>query len=111
MTKFNIDASLHRLTGSGRQRYVEWIRQYARVDTAFPRCMTYLIRYGQVGDVIEFALKSNGLTIGTIRLKATGKVDATWNHTEAERLINEKILGESVHESVRERKGRQANYH
>jgi hypothetical protein len=82
MTKFNIDASLHRLTGSGRQRYVEWIRQYARVDTAFPRCM-----------------------------KATGKVDATWNHTEAERLINEKILGESVHASVRERKGRQANYH
>ena len=90
MAKFNIQAHLHRLERGGSRTV--WIRQYARIETAVRRCTEYLIIEGEVGDLIEFVLKINGYQVGTIRMKATGKMEVLWNDTEAKRERNKRLL-------------------
>lgn len=90
MQRFNVDGILHRRDGN--KLVVFWVRSYARIETAVRRCTEYLILEGQVGDVIEFVLKINGMQVGTIKMSASGKMSVVWNDTEAKRLKSEQIL-------------------
>lgn len=51
-----------------------WNRRYARIDTAFPRAVELLIIDGEPGDVIEFSHSEYGFQIGTVKIKAGGKI-------------------------------------
>jgi hypothetical protein len=99
MAKFNIEAHLHRFSGTVRR--VAWIRYYARIETAVRRCSEFLVVEGEVGDIIEFTLKINGYQVGTIQLKATGKINVLWNDTEAKKLQNKHLLEMSQKEQTK----------
>jgi hypothetical protein len=86
MARLNIEGHLHRLV-HGRHTFV-WTRHYARIETAVQRCTAFLMLDGEVGDIIEFTLKINGYQVGTIRLKATGKMEVVWNRKEADKARN-----------------------
>lgn len=101
MARLNIEARLHRLQeGSTRYREVVWTRHYARVETAAAAAMTYLMFSGQVGDIIEFSLKINGLQVGTVRLTPSMKIETIWNRTEANKLRNRHMMEKSDKNSL-----------
>ncbi len=77
MAKFNIEAILHRRK-KNNETYVVWTRLYARIETAVRRCTEIMVLEGEVGDVIEFTLRLNGWQIGTIRMRANGKMQVDW---------------------------------
>lgn len=91
MPRFNIQGHLHRMK-NGHHLFV-WTRNYARIETAVRRCTEFLILEGEVGDIIEFTLKVNGYQVGTIRLKATGKMEVLWNDSEVKKVKNDSLLG------------------
>jgi hypothetical protein len=93
MPRLNINVTLHRLVG--KKLTAMWTRPYARVETAMSKCMAALIIDGQVGDVFEIHLRSNGMQVGTMRLKADGKVEVLWNTDEARRLKIAAVLEKS----------------
>lgn len=97
MSKYNIDAILHRIEdGVKSKKIVAWVRSYARIETAVRRIMEYLIFEGQVGDVVELVLRTNQMQVGTIKMSATSKVSVVWNDTEAKRLKSEQILNRAA---------------
>lgn len=91
MARLHIEGHLHRLTKGGRTFI--WTRHYARIETAVHRCTTFLILEGEIGDVIEFTLKKNGYQVGTVRLKATGKIEVLWNDDHVTKKKNQLLLG------------------
>lgn len=86
MARLNIEGHLHRRV-NGRL-LPAWTRHYATIDTAITRCTTWMLINGEVGDIIEFTLKINGMQVGTIRMRADGKVVTEWNSDEAAKLRN-----------------------
>jgi hypothetical protein len=82
----HISVTLHRLHGKTLRPV--WTRKYARIDTAIPRMSLYLALEGEVGDVVEFHLTTNGMQVGTMRLRATGVLETIWNKTEADHMRN-----------------------
>lgn len=90
MARLNIEGHLHRLV-HGKREHV-WIRHYARIETAVQRCTAFLMLDGEVGDVIEFTLKVNGYQVGTVRLKATGKMEVVWNRNDIGKIKNKLLL-------------------
>lgn len=90
MARINIEGHLHRMVMGHRE--LVWTRHYARIETAVQRCTAYLILDGEVGDVIEFTLKVNGYQVGTIRMKATGKMEVLWNDDYVSKKKNKDLL-------------------
>lgn len=103
MARFNIEAHLHRLVGRSDFRTVVWIRRYARIETAIRKATEFLIVEGEVGDLIEFVLRINGMQVGTVRRSATGKLEVLWNNSEAKKLRNASMTirkGDAVYDRV-----------
>lgn len=101
MARLNIEAHLHRfVAGSTRFREVVQVRHYARVETAMRCAMEYLMFSGEVGDIMVFVLKKNGLEVGTMRLKANCKLDIVWNDKEANKLRNRTMMAKSDRNSL-----------
>jgi hypothetical protein len=91
MARLNIEGHLHRLVHHNRREQI-WTRHYARIETAIQRCTLFLMMDGHVGDLIEFTVKINGYQVGTIRLKATGKIEVNWNRDPDGKDRNTKLL-------------------
>lgn len=79
----NIVATLHRRVGESNRTQVLWTRHYARVENALRRATELFYLEGQVGDVLEFALTTNGMQLGTIKMHTEGRLVTQWIKPEA----------------------------
>lgn len=64
----NIAASLNH---KGRPQFV---RRYARLNTAMPRAMHILIDQGEPGDTVDFYHIDTGIYLGFLKVHAGGRV-------------------------------------
>lgn len=72
MAERNIVAALH------RGEHIVWIRRYARIDTAVPRCTQLALLEGHPRDVVELSHAHTGMQLGTITLHVNNKLTASW---------------------------------
>lgn len=68
----NIVATIHRVG------VPTTVRRYVRLNTAIPTMTASLLQVGQPRDVVEFSHATTGLQIGTIKVKAGGRMETTW---------------------------------
>ena len=52
-------------------------RHYSKLDNAIPRATQLMMTKGRPGDVVEFSHAVTGKQLGTVKVKAGGKID-TW---------------------------------
>jgi len=53
-------------------------RRYARIDRAVPGVLRWSMLHGKVGDVFELSHAVTGMQIGTIKVRARGRVDVQY---------------------------------
>ena len=51
-------------------------RRYAKIDNALPRATQLLMWDGAPGDVVEFSHALTGKPLGSVKIKAGGKLDS-----------------------------------
>lgn len=74
----HIVATLHRRVGESNRTQALWTRHYTRVENALRRATELFYLEGQPGDVMEFALITNGMQLGTIKMHTAGRLVTQW---------------------------------
>ena len=57
---------------------VTHMRHYARINTVIPRAVTHLLDTGHPGDIVEIAHNEFGFQIGTVKVRAGGRIEIKW---------------------------------
>ena len=65
-----IVAAFHRKSKPGH------VRRYAKIDNALPRATQLLMWDGSPGDVVEFSHALTGKALGSVKIRAGGKLDS-----------------------------------
>lgn len=52
-------------------------RRYARINTAVPRAITWLLLSGEPGDLVEFSMAEFGTQLAVVKVHAGGRIIIT----------------------------------
>lgn len=74
-----------------RNGTIVWTRHYRRLQNGIRRAVELTLEMGQPKDVVEFALSTGG-QLGTIRVRAGGRMDLAWTELgKAEKMVEAAI--------------------
>ena len=74
-----IVATLLRSTGPGQKREPVWVRRFAWLDTALPRCTQLALNYGQPGDIVEIVSLDLHIQIGYLEVQPKYRIKMNYS--------------------------------